>query len=669
MQNLCPIAITCDCADGNPLAGNSSEAPDVTTFVGVAFVSVLPPLGTDWVSFACNIVYESTISQADADLKAEALAQQCATAGWLNPANGNTPENFPPVPPPQGPHGGGPFPGSFNTEQLGTADCDDGSEFIYTVPAGLFWGLSGDIANAAALSYGNNQAELLKTCLSEISSPTCADEPYSATIAASGMDATEGANNWELVSGMLPPGVTFAGSGVTAMLSGTPTAIGTYTFIISVTGMDGGYVQKFYTLVVAGITNADAITDGQLNQPYSFQLAATGFTGPFFSILDGTLPAGLTMDGTGLITGTPTVATSQTITFEVQEADTGFSCEAQGTINVTGGCGAVPAVTESLVQSAFSSGGAAAALVPGATPQLFLPSASVGEPAYLWNLNTFASQTTTTDGTFDCTFAAYATSTGKLWTWGNQNILAEFSVSPFAQTGRTIQLTPPGQTSANGLSYNPVNGLLYAVTVNSIFTVNPTTAAQVGEYDLTNSNDGLQNTAAFNPSNGQVFVGGNISEDFPNSGRLLVFDSSPTPTLLHSWPLPQSSSGTIPLSCQFCPVNGYVYVYNVDQNTDNEVVTVLDPNTGTVIENIVLTNPNPGFGLYTGSVPVFNAASNLMMAPTEFGGAVVCTLTNAFLGYTAAGQNFHQGVYVPTLKASAFVDAGQSPSVAQILVS
>jgi Putative Ig domain len=669
MQNPCPIEISCPCADGNPLAGNSSEAPDLPTFTGSSFQSLIPPLGTDWLAYACGAIFVSNVSQEEADLLAAAAALQCITGVWNNPVNGNpNPSPLPPVPPAQGPVGGAPYPSAGNTEQLGTAFCDDGNEFVYTVPAGLFWGLTQEIANAAALSYGNTQAELLKTCLSDIAGMVCQGEAYNQTITATGMDIDEGANNWELVSGALPPGITFAGSGSTAVLSGTPTALGTFNFTISVTGMDGGYVQKFYTLVVAGISNLAELPAGQLNQPYSFQLTAVGFTDPIFSVAAGSaLPPGLTMDDSGLISGTPTSASSSATVFEVQENDSGaFLCSGTGTITVTGGCGAIPNVTHTLSLSLFTGAGTAVALVSGGAPQLFLPSTVMGDPAYLWNLSAFTSQTTTTDGTFDCSFACYAPSTGKLWTLGNPNTtITEFTVSPFAQSGRSLTLNGTGETSPNGISYNSNNGMLYVVNVNSLFTVNPTSAVQVGVYSVPNTNDGLQNTAAFDPATGHVFVGFNQQASLPLFGALLVFDNSSTPVLLHTWKLPDSGSGTIPLSVQFCPMNGYVYVLNQDQGDGNEIVTVVDPATGNIIEQIIL--PNPTAAQYNGGVPVFNVDSNLMIIPTEFGAATICVATNTMLGYVS-GQ-FFQGVYIPSLIGAGFVDISQSPIKAEILVS
>lgn len=63
-----------------------------------------------------------------------------------------------------------------------------------------------------------------------------------------------------------------------------------------------------------------AYTSGRVDQPYSVALTVSGATAPVsFSVLSGALPAGLSMNAAGVITGTPT--TPQTATFTVGVVD------------------------------------------------------------------------------------------------------------------------------------------------------------------------------------------------------------------------------------------------------------------------------------------------------------------------------------------------------------
>ncbi|MEP7286235.1 MAG: putative Ig domain-containing protein [Chloroflexota bacterium] len=112
-------------------------------------------------------------------------------------------------------------------------------------------------------------------------------------------------------TGALPDGLTL--SPTTGVISGTPTALGTFTGQVHATN---GYLpdtayQPFnitITKVPPTITSA-APAGGSVNVVYTHTYVVTG-TGPFtFSVSAGALPDGLTLDtSTGVISGTPTAA-------------------------------------------------------------------------------------------------------------------------------------------------------------------------------------------------------------------------------------------------------------------------------------------------------------------------------------------------------------------------
>ena len=116
-------------------------------------------------------------------------------------------------------------------------------------------------------------------------------------------------------SGSLPSGVTFSTAG---LLSGTPAAgtVGTYPIVITATnGVTPDATQNF-TLTVG---QAPAITSPNsatfvAGTPGTFQVAATGTPTPTFASLPGLLPSGLTMDSTGLISGTAAGGQTQVVT-------------------------------------------------------------------------------------------------------------------------------------------------------------------------------------------------------------------------------------------------------------------------------------------------------------------------------------------------------------------
>jgi uncharacterized protein YhjY with autotransporter beta-barrel domain len=131
---------------------------------------------------------------------------------------------------------------------------------------------------------------------------------YSQTIAAAG-GATP--YTFTLVSGALPAGMTFSPSGV---LAGTPQAGGTFNFTLRVTDAAAQTADQSYQLVVdaPAITLAPAsLPGGTVGLAYAQNLTASGGTAPYtFAVTAGALPAGLTLDSAGALSGTPTTAGS-----------------------------------------------------------------------------------------------------------------------------------------------------------------------------------------------------------------------------------------------------------------------------------------------------------------------------------------------------------------------
>lgn len=131
---------------------------------------------------------------------------------------------------------------------------------------------------------------------------------------------------WDIVTGALPDGLYIEDSLIedaadtgTNTIQGTPTVAGNFTFTVQVAGADGSLRQKTFSISVLGISNAPP--DGTVGTPYSFQFTAAGGVAPYmFSVPPGNLPDGLTMDSTGLVTGTPTVDIPVTFTVTVTDS-------------------------------------------------------------------------------------------------------------------------------------------------------------------------------------------------------------------------------------------------------------------------------------------------------------------------------------------------------------
>jgi hypothetical protein len=137
------------------------------------------------------------------------------------------------------------------------------------------------------------------------------------------------------ISGNVPPGTTLDQVGLhSAVLGGTPTVPGVYTYTITAfqTNGPGTSVQITDTLKVFGLVTT-SIPDGTVGTDYSEQLTTAGGTAPVTFALIGALPDGMTLSPTGLISGTPT--TDETSAFMVKFTDAeGGTCQQDMSITI-----------------------------------------------------------------------------------------------------------------------------------------------------------------------------------------------------------------------------------------------------------------------------------------------------------------------------------------------
>ncbi|MCU1392875.1 MAG: N-acetylmuramoyl-L-alanine amidase [Ilumatobacteraceae bacterium] len=129
--------------------------------------------------------------------------------------------------------------------------------------------------------------------------------PYSFTFTATGAPTPVITS-----SGTLPAGLTLTNG----VLSGTPTAGGTFTFLVKASNGVLPDASQLVTVTVSPIpTAAPTITsfapvNGTVGTAYTFTFTATGTPAPTFSTAGGALPAGLTLSPAGVLSGTPTTA-------------------------------------------------------------------------------------------------------------------------------------------------------------------------------------------------------------------------------------------------------------------------------------------------------------------------------------------------------------------------
>jgi large repetitive protein len=161
--------------------------------------------------------------------------------------------------------------------------------------------------------------------------------PFSQNISASG---GIGAYSYAL-TGSLPAGLTL--NPATGLISGTPTASGSFAFTVTATdtGATGPgapfTIAGNYTLTVAAPTitvTPAALPAAIAGQVFTATLSSTGAVGPYsYSLASGMLPAGVSLSPAGLLSGTPTASGSFAFTVGVRDAN-GQTGNAALTLNV-----------------------------------------------------------------------------------------------------------------------------------------------------------------------------------------------------------------------------------------------------------------------------------------------------------------------------------------------
>ena len=129
--------------------------------------------------------------------------------------------------------------------------------------------------------------------------------PYSQNLTVSGGTAPF---TWSTI-GLLPTGLSLSPDG---RISGIPSAAAEFQFSTKV--IDGHGQTSIQscrlpvTPPVVSITNSCPLPTGTTGESYSQQLIAANGSGSYSWSLNGSLPAGLTLDGNGLISGRPMIA-------------------------------------------------------------------------------------------------------------------------------------------------------------------------------------------------------------------------------------------------------------------------------------------------------------------------------------------------------------------------
>jgi hypothetical protein len=247
---------------------------------------------------------------------------------------------------------------------------------------------------------------------------------YSQTLAALG--GTPG-YTWSMASGNLPPGLSLSTGGV---ISGTPATAGFYNFVVKVTDTTSPTAQTatqalgITTLATLAITTA-SLPNGLATAVYSQVLGASGGTPPYtWAISSGSAPAGLALNASGVLSGTPTTAGTSTFTAKVTDNTSPTPMAASQSYTIT--TGAATSITTTSLPNGIAG-----------SPYAQVLAATGGTTPYTWSLvsGTLPAGLTLTPGG---AISGIPTTAGP----SNFTVKATDSTSPTAQTAtKSLSIT------------------------------------------------------------------------------------------------------------------------------------------------------------------------------------------------------------------------------------
>jgi hypothetical protein len=494
---------------------------------------------------------------------------------------------------------------------------------------------------------------------------------------------TSGAVTYSTAS-MLPAGLTLSSSGV---LSGTPTQTGSFPIVLKATDANGCFGSgSTYTLTVTcqtiTVTNP-ATSAGTVSAPFSKTFAQSASIGAItFSLNSGALPAGLTLSGAGVLSGTPTQTGSFPITVKATDAN---GCTGIGaTYTITIGCQTIivasPATAAGTVNAAFSQqfthagavGGQTFTLNTGTLPAGFTLSASGLLSGTTAQFGSFPITVNVTDGNsctgisatynlvincqaitvnspgttsgvagtaFNQTFTQTNASGGATFSLSSGTLPAGLTLSAAgllsgtpAQTGSfpiTVKVTDSNGCTGIGGTYNLV------INCQTIAVTNPVTTTGVAgtAFSQTFTQSGSIGGVTFSLNSGTLPAGLTLS----NTGLL-----SGTPT----------QTGFFPITAKVTDGNGCTGIgasYNLVINC--QTITVTNPGAsagiaGTAFSQTFTQASSIGgstFSLNSGSLPAgltLSAAGLLSGTPTQTGSFPITVKVTDGNGCTGTGATY-----------------------------
>jgi hypothetical protein len=347
---------------------------------------------------------------------------------------------------------------------------------------------------------------------------------YSQTLAESGGTSPF---TWSLSSGSLPTGLTISAAGV---ISGTPSATGTFSFTVKVTDAATASATKSLSIQINAqptISTSSPLPAGDVGTAYSKTFAASGGTGAYtWSVISGTLPTGLTLSTAGVLSGTPT-AVGNPFSFTVQVADT---LGGKGSTAFTVVINPAPSITTTSLASGVA-GSAYSQSVAG----------SGGTTPYTWSISVGSLPPGLTIGSSSGAITGTPSAAGTY----NFTVKLTDSVGAAATKALSIVITGPLNVNTSSLANGDV-GVAYSATLvagggTPPYTWSITTGSLPTGVSLNASTGALTGTpSAAGTFSFTVKVTDSVSA---TATQALSITINPAPTITTASPLPNGSVG------------------------------------------------------------------------------------------------------------------------------
>ncbi|MBC2379941.1 autotransporter domain-containing protein [Pseudomonas sp. WS 5106] len=379
-----------------------------------------------------------------------------------------------------------------SSAQHGTATAS-GTSITYTPTAG--YGGQDSFTYTATNGAGTSAPA---TVTITVSAPTVTITPFtlpSTTVSTAYSQAITAANGfapytYAITSGSVPTGMNI--NATTGLLSGTPTAAGSFNFTVGATDSSTGSGPysgaQAYTMTVSAPTISvapTALPTMTTGVAYSQGIVATGGTTPYsYAITAGSVPTGLSLAPDGTLSGTPTAAGPYNFTVTATDSSTGTNAPFTGSRTYSGTVAAGAPVTGAVsAPVAYGStanlinlnlsGGAATSVAVASPPQHGTATASgtsitytpttgySGQDSFTYTATNGAG--TSAPATVTITVGAPASQTITFANPGAQN----FGTTPTLTATSDSGLTPTFTSSTTGVCTITSNGALTFITAGT----------------------------------------------------------------------------------------------------------------------------------------------------------------------------------------------------------